>query len=193
MPGDKRNVRRFNQIDVHIDPTGEATLPANFSADLPTEFVRAGLIDPEGFTTAREEENTDISAYGVDGLVDSIEKFNGESWAVSFLEDNEIVNELLYPGQTGTSIPVPVAKQVVTCFTLTNTSTGYSERWFTPGGSKWRVNGDRTTPDSDIRRTPLICQVFAEDPSTEFPKGRLYEKQTSDDETGGSGSGGGDG
>lgn len=184
MPGDKRNVRRFNLIDVHVDFTGEAELPASYAADLPVAFARAGLIAPDGFTTAREEENTSVSAYGVDGLVESIDKFVGETWNAIFLEDNETVRELLYPGSTTTtdgSVPIPVARNVVTCFTLENTATGYGERWFTIGGSLWRVNGDRSTPDSDIRRTPLLCTVFAEDPSEDHPKGRLYLKQTSDD------------
>lgn len=184
MPGDKRNVRRFNRIDVHIgfDITDE--IPANYNADLPAAFQRAGLIAPEGFTQAREEETTNIEAYGVDGLVESIEKFQGETWNAIFLEDNDVIRELIYPGSTTTadgSVPVPVAKDVITVFTLENTSTGYGERWFTIGGSKWRVNGDRTTPDNDIRRTPLLCTVFAESATAEFPDGRLYVKQTSDD------------
>lgn len=189
MPGNKRNVRRFNLIDTHVDFTGTATIPETIEDDLPAAFKRAGLLAPEGFTIARDEESTNVSAYGVDGLVEAIEKFNGETWNAIFLEDNDVVGELLYSGSTtgDGAIPVPVSKQVVTCFTLENTATGYKERWFTVGGSKWRVNGDRSTPDSDIRRTPLICSVFAEDPSEEYPEGRLYQRQRTSASAGGGG------
>lgn len=193
MPGNKSNVRRFNQIDVHIaslPPERDdlsSLIPASFRTALGPEFRRAGLISPEGFVKARDESNTVINAYGVDGIVESIDTFNFESWAVIFLEDNPVVQDLVYPGSVqktgGELIRTPVYRQLMTAFTLENTATGYGERWFSVGGSIWRVNGDRSTPDSDIRRTPLIATMLEldphDDPDAFLKEGGIYFKQKS--------------
>lgn len=196
MPGTKSNVRRFNQIDVfiaHTDPLledVEPLIPAHYSEDLGADFERAGLLAPDGFTQARDESNTNINAYGIDGIVDSIDTFNFESWNAIFLEDNTTVRSLLYPGSTtpttrGSGVPTPVYERLVTVFDLRNTATGYGERWITVGGSVWRVNGDRAVPDSDIRRTPLIATVFASDAlaidGIDLDDGGLYVVQRSTD------------
>lgn len=177
MPGNKANVRFWDEIDVHVSDDLSLVLPTLPEDPLPAGFDRAGLITPDGFNKSREEEVNDHYAFGRDGLIGETRKNFKESWGFAFLEDNDVTYGLIYPGSTQTKVIVPKPKQLNVVFTLRNSGTGYSERWRTANYAKIGVDGEIAMNDSDPTATSMTATIFALDASDTEPDPVLYERQ----------------
>lgn len=129
MSGNVDNARLWANADVYIDPSGTAAIPADVETEWGTGWNLVGLLDgEEGFTETRDQETTDLFAWG-GILVRRTKTKYVRSLGFVALEDNETVFSLVNPGSpaptvdggsglTTRKIQVPKPKKIKAGFEL---------------------------------------------------------------------------
>ena len=100
MAGNTANPRVWLLGDVYVAPVG-TTGPTNTTSSLNAAFDALGLLHEDGLTQSREEDSTDLYAWG-GILVRTVRSKHKRSFVVTVLEDNPTVFALVNPGSTAT-------------------------------------------------------------------------------------------
>jgi hypothetical protein len=163
MAGDPTRASIWPDADVYVAPI-DAQNPADALAAFDSAWDLVGLLDGEaGFGFTREEERTDLFAWG--GTLVRVSRRNFKmSRTFTLLEDNDVTRELIWPGSTTTELFVPRPQRIKIAFEVRE---GFKiQRLISSNlGSEVEVDGDYSETEGDLTRYPMRAHIFP-DPQT---------------------------
>ena len=177
MAGDTANPRVWVNADVYVAPVGTAG-PTDVTTALGAAFLPLGLLSEDGMTETREEDVDDKYAWG-GILVRTTRSRHKRSFAVTALEDNAVVRQLLNPSGSSTTTTGTTTRVVkvpgpnVRAFVIQLVDGDIIKRIHIPRGEVVEV-GDRTYSDSEMSMVELTINVL---PASD---GTLYNEITDD-------------
>lgn len=171
MAGNPSNVRLYTEADVFVYKG--ATLPA---ADIPAAVtdpfdttvawnaatgVKWGylgiLVGADGIDTQREWSETDITGWGYGTILVASKDFKA-TVTVSAREDNAVVQSILWPGSTDTTLNVPDPAHLFFAFEK-RTADGYVDRKITKRPSRLWIPNDKDVEGDNTPRQ-LSARIF---------------------------------
>jgi hypothetical protein len=163
MSGNPSNATVWPDADVYIADV-DATDPATVDDDFGSEWDLVGLLDGDaGFVQSREEEESDVYAWG-GILVRTTRRNFKQTIAFTALEDNETTKALVWPGSSVGSLVVPRPARVKIAFETREGTT--IKRLISALYADVKLSGDVTDSEADITRYELMATIFP-DPSTD--------------------------
>lgn len=167
MAGDADKAGRWVEADVWVAPLG-TTPPATIDAAPGTDFDLVGFLDGDaGVVKALDEDSDTLKAWG--GVpIEDVSTFNGETFAFTAIEDNDVVWNLVYQGSdapvTATGVTtrtakVPVRGPQVFLIELRR-SNGDKKRYLIPKGVA-RPTSDLTENETDLGGQEITVNVLA--------------------------------
>ncbi len=171
MAGDPSKATVWPEADVYIAPT-TATAPASIDVEFSVDWDLVGLLDGDtGFTQSREEETSDIYAWG--GILVRTTRRNFKQ-TISFvaLEDNDTTRELIWPDSPPGQLVVPRPKRVKIGFEMREGD--YSKRLISAYEAEVAITGDIVDNEAALTRYELTATIF---PTSE---GVLFIEQKGD-------------
>lgn len=167
MSGNPDKAGRWPQCDVWVAPKG-TTFPADPSEDPGNDFDLIGYLDGSaGVVKSMDEDNDKLKAWG-GATIDSVNTFNGESFAFTAIEDNDVVWGVVYAGSdaptTATGVTTRVAKvpkrgEQAWLIRLSR-SDGTKKDYQVPLGVA-RPSGDVTENETDLGGTEITVDVLS--------------------------------
>lgn len=177
MAGDIANPRVWTNADVYTAPLG-TTAPVDVAADWAAGWDAVGLLSEDGITMSREEDSTDLYAYG-GILVRTVRSRHKRTITVTALEDNLTVFGLVNPGSEATTTggvttrEIRVPRPDPRAFGLEMRDGPYTKRRLIPKGEVVAV-GDVVTSDTAIEMYELTINIYPD------ADGVLYVELTDD-------------
>lgn len=177
MAGDPTQARLWADADVYV-AFGEdqaaldaitrpsAFTPADPGSDWSADWDLIGLLDgDEGFTEAREQDDTDHYAWG--GIIyrSSHKNFKVTRRFVAVEVENPTVDRLRWPGSTDSSIVVPTTQIERVLVGFEKREGSIIRRLITAHYAEVMVDGDVEENETDPSKVAFIATVFP-DPST---------------------------
>ncbi|MBU8834594.1 hypothetical protein [Mycolicibacterium goodii] len=174
MAGNPSNVRLYTEADVFVfkgATLNAADIPEDISEPFDTTVawdaadqatVKWGylgiLVGADGIDTAREWSETDITGWGYGTILVASKDFKA-TVTVSAREDNPVMQSILWPGSTDTSLNIPDPAHLYFGFEK-RTASGYIDRRISKRPSRlWipnekDVEGDSTPREVQARIFP---------------------------------------
>lgn len=157
MAGDPTKATVWPEADVYIGGVN-ATNPANVSTAFNSDWDLLGLLDgDDGYTQSREEETTDIYAWG-GILVRTTRRNFKQTIGFTALEDNETTRQLIWPGSPPGQLIVPRPARVKIAFEMREGSE--VRRLISAFEAEVAINGDIVDNESDLTRYELLATIF---------------------------------
>jgi hypothetical protein len=175
MSGNPENATVWPDADVYIGDV-DAADPATIDDDFGVDWDLVGLLDGDaGFVEAREEEESDVYAWG--GILVRTTRRNFKlTKAFTALEDNETTRALIWPGSTADTLVVPRPARKKVAFETREGST--VKRLITALYADVKVNGDITDSEADITRYELLATIFPLPSETPGEPATLFVQQS---------------
>lgn len=172
MAGNPDNASLWADADVYVGKAITATPPATADDPMGAEWDLVGLLNGEdGFTETRDEEETDLFAWG--GILVRTSRRNFKlTKSFTVLEDNATTRALIWPGSTDSRIVVPRPQPVKLAFELREGAR--VRRLITAKHAIVKVDGDITENETDLASVTLAATIF---PAAD---GTLFDRQFSD-------------
>lgn len=163
MAGDPLNASIWPDADVYVGLLTAAN-PTDTSDAFDSDWDLVGLLDgDEGFGNSREEEVTDLFAWG-GILVRTARRHFKMSRTFTLLEDNDVTRDLIWPGSNEAQLFVPRPQRIKIAFEVREGD--HIQRLISSDvGAEVSVDGDYSDSESDLTRYPMRAVVFP-DPST---------------------------
>lgn len=180
MGGTPANASLWPDADVYVAALGTAA-PASVDDPFGAGWDLCGLLDGEaGFVSSREEQVTDLFAWGGTIVRTSRRQFK-LSRTFTLLEDNETTRELIWPGSTATEIFVPRPQRILLAFELREGAR--VQRMISAYQAEVNVDGDVTENETDLTKYPMRAVIYPDpqqvSPVTGAPK--LFDRQSTDE------------
>lgn len=177
MAGDTDNPRVWEGADVYFAPVG-TTAPTDVTTAWAAAWIAAGLLGEDGLTETRDEDSTDLYAYG-GILVRTTRSKHKRTFTVTLLEDHADLWELLNPGSTAATttgvttrtVKVPTSNPMAFGIEFRDGTT--TKRIVVPKG-QIVISGDVSYSDSELAGREATITVY---PASD---GTLYVEITND-------------
>lgn len=113
--GDTANVRVWTLADVYVAPVG-TTAPTDIETAIAVDWKALGLISEDGLTMTRDQDSSDLFAYG-GILVRTIRSKFKRSFTVTPLENSDLVWQIENPGSTSATTAAVVGPPAHAAYT----------------------------------------------------------------------------
>lgn len=182
MAGDPLNATIWPDADVYVGAL-DATNPSTTADPFDGDWDLVGLLDGDaGFGNSREEEVTDLFAWG--GILVRTARRNFKmSRTFTLLEDTQVTRDLIWPGSTETELFVPRPQRIKIAFEVREGS--HIQRLIsTDVGAEVSVDGDYTDSETDLTRYPMRAVIYPDPSNLSALTGapQLFIRQDSNDE-----------
>lgn len=158
MAGDPSQANLWADADVFVTFDLAAVVPADDATPFAAEWELVGLLDGDaGFTEARNEDESDIFAWG-GVLVRTSRRNYKETWTFTALEWNDTTKRLYRPGSTATTWKVPRLEWVKIAFE--NREGDTVKRAISAYRAQVKVDGDVTRNESDLSKLTFMATIF---------------------------------
>lgn len=174
MSGDPSNARLWADADVYVSFDLEATNPATIDTPFGVDWDLVGLLDgDDGFTETRDEDTTDLFAWG--GVLVRTSRRNFKlTRSFTALERNETVDRLMWPGSTDSTIVAPNGNRVERVKIAFETRDGDAvQRLISYYQAEVIVDGDISENETDLASVTFVVTIFPDD------DGNLFVRQQS--------------
>jgi hypothetical protein len=163
MAGSPTNASLWPDADVYVGAL-DATNPTDADTAFDSDWDFVGLLDGDaGFGNSREEEKTDLFAWG--GILVRTSRRNFKmSRTFTLLEDNDVTRELIWPGSSATELFVPRPQRIKIAFEVRE-GDRVQRLISTDVGADVEVDGDYSDTESDLTRYPMRATIYP-DPNT---------------------------
>jgi hypothetical protein len=167
MAGDATKAGRWSEADVWVAPLG-TTPPTDIDTDPATGWDLIGYLDGDaGVVKSLDEDSSTLKAWG--GVpIEDVSTFNGESFAFTAVEDNDVVWMLLYPGSaapttaTGTTTRVAsVPNRVPQAWLIRLTRGDGTKKQYLITKGVGRPTSDITENETDLSGVEITVNVLA--------------------------------